>query len=342
MRASPYATVLADGRIRCEVCPHACALADGQRGACRVRRREGNAIRCDVYGCCSGLAVDPIEKKPLSHFLPGTDVLSFGTVGCNLRCRFCQNWQLSHFDELTGQSAEPQLIARRAREQGCSSVAFTYNDPVVFVEYAIDTAVACHEQGLATVAVSAGYIHRQARADLFAHIDAANIDLKAFDDAFYRSWCGARLEPVLDTLRYIAHETDTWLEVTTLLIPGLNDAPEQVRPLAQWMYNQLGGDVPWHLSAFHPAGEASDRARTPTAVVHRARAIAHEVGMRFVYTGNIADPAGMATSCPDCGRMLIERGWSGPPRNTLGADAGCPACGCTIPGIFRGHGNASL
>ena len=217
-----YWRLLDDGRIQCEVCPRLCKLNEGQRGLCFVRARHDNRIVLTTYGRSSGFCIDPIEKKPLNHFLPGTSVLSFGTAGCNLTCKFCQNWDISKaraFDRLQD-LASPEAIAEAAVASGCRSVAFTYNDPVIFLEYAADVAEACRERGVKTVAVSAGYICEEPRVEFFSKMDAANIDLKGFTDGFYRNLCSARLGPVLDTLEYLKHETEVWFEITTLLIPG--------------------------------------------------------------------------------------------------------------------------
>jgi pyruvate formate lyase activating enzyme len=338
-----YSRLLDDGRVRCEVCPRSCTLAAGERGGCRLRRREGDAIVCDTHGRGSGLAVDPIEKKPLYHVLPGTRILSFGTAGCNLACRFCQNWHLSHADgpQAADRPAAPAEIAAEAARRGCPAVAFTYNDPVVFLEYALDTAAACHARRIRTVAVTAGYVHGQARTDLFAAMDAANVDLKGFTERFYHRWCGGRLAPVLDTLRHIRHATTCFLEVTTLVIPGLNDGVDDLRALARWLVGEIGPDVPWHLSAFHPAGEVRDRPPTPPATLRRARDLALEAGLRFVYTGNIQDPAGGVTTCPGCDRTLIERDGFAVTRQEVTVAGTCPGCGIAIPGIWDAGGGVS-
>jgi pyruvate formate lyase activating enzyme len=282
--------------------------------------------------------VDPIEKKPLNHFLPGTAVLSFGTAGCNLSCRFCQNWDISKSREMDtlADEAPPEVIARAARRLGCASVAYTYNDPVIFMEYAIETAQACHEVGVRSVAVTAGYVCEQPRAEFFAHMDAANVDLKAFSDEFYRRQCSGRLEPVLETLRYLKRETEVWLEITTLLIPGENDSEAELARASQWILENLGPDVPWHFTAFHPAYRMQDRARTSFATVQSAREIARGHGLRYVYTGNVHDPPGQSTSCHRCGELLIGRdgyeisGWG------LSDTGHCAGCGARCSGVFEG------
>ncbi len=327
---------MADSRLRCDVCPHGCALREGQAGRCAVRRREGNRIVLAAYGRTSGFCVDPIEKKPLHHFLPGSSVLSFGTVGCNLSCRFCQNWDLSRSRDLgrLRERATPEQIAASARNLGCRSVAFTYNEPAIFLEYVSDVAEACHAEGLATVAVTAGYLEDAARRDFFAHLDAANVDLKAFSEDFYRRIAGGSLQPVLDTLRHLVHETDVWTEITTLLIPGLNDAEDEIRRLCAWIATELGPDVPLHLSAFHPAHRMLDRPPTPPATLRRAHALAREAGLRFVYTGNVRDPEGEATPCPGCGSTVIRRDGYRLLDWNLDAEGRCGWCGTLLPGRY--------
>jgi pyruvate formate lyase activating enzyme len=327
---------LDDGRVQCDVCPRACSLREGQRGFCFVRARVGDRIVLTSHGRSSGFAVDPVEKKPLHHFLPGSSLLSFGTAGCNLSCRFCQNWSISKArdDETLGESASPAEIAVAAERLGCAGVAFTYNDPVVFLEYALDAAEACHERGIKTVAVTNGYICPGPRAELYERIDAANIDLKALDDGFYRRYCGGRLEPMLETLEYVARATSVWLEVTNLLIPGLNDSEAGIEALSRWICERLGPEVPLHFSAFHPAFRLVDRPPTPAATLVRAREIALACGLRFVYTGNIRDPRTESTYCPGCGSLLIERRGYRIGGNELTAEGSCRFCGRHIPGVF--------
>ena len=251
--------------MQCDLCPRFCKLREGQRGLCFVRGCLDGEVVLTTYGRSSGFCVDPIEKKPLNHFFPGTPVLSFGTAGCNLACRFCQNWDISksrQFDTLADQAA-PETIARAARELGCRSVAFTYNDPVIFHEYAIDVAQACHELDIQTVAVTAGEVCAEPREEFYRHMDAANVDLKAFTESFYREICGSHLQPVLDTLVYLRDETDVWFEITTLLIPGENDSPEEIDAMSRWVASELGRDVPMHFTAFHPDWKMMDRPPTP-------------------------------------------------------------------------------
>jgi pyruvate formate lyase activating enzyme len=328
---------LDDGRVQCDVCPRACKLRDGQRGVCFVRAREGDGVVLTTYGRSSGFCVDPIEKKPLNHFLPGSAVFSFGTAGCNLACRFCQNWDISKSKEIDtlADEASPATIARTAAELGCKSVAFTYNDPTIFIEYANDVADACHDIGLAAVAVTAGYICPQPRADFFSHIDAANVDLKGFTEDFYRHTCGAELGAVLETLEYLS-ETDVWVELTTLLIPGLNDSDDELHSMTTWVVEHLGPDVPMHFTAFHPDYRMLDRPATPPATLTRAQHIARSNGVRYAYTGNVSDVDGGSTFCHQCGTRVIQRDWYELGEYRLDDSGHCHACGTTIPGVFDG------
>jgi len=331
---------LADGRLQCDLCPRDCRLHDGQRGACFVRINEGGEMRLTTWGRSSGFCIDPIEKKPLNHFFPGSSVLSFGTAGCNLACKFCQNWDISKSRDMDRlmDAATPAAIAEAALRYGARSVAYTYNDPVIFAEYALDTAAACRARGIANVAVTAGYIHADARREFFAQMDAANVDLKAFSDDFYFRQCGAHLQPVLDTLAWIHHESDCWLEITTLLIPGLNDSAAEIGQLADWIARELGADVPLHFTAFHPDWKLQDIAATPPATLSRARHIALERGLHHVYTGNVHDPDGGTTRCSGCGAALIVRDWYEIGRYAVTADGRCPDCGTALAGRFGAFG----
>ncbi len=328
---------LDDGRVQCDVCPRACRMHEGQQGLCFVRGVHGGELRLLSYGRSSGYCIDPIEKKPLNHFLPGTPVLSFGTAGCNLACKFCQNWDISKSREIDtlAASASPVKIAAAADELGCRSVAFTYNDPVVFMEYAIDTAQACRARGIATVAVTAGYMCDAPRREFYRHIDAANVDLKAFTDRFYHRITGSRLQPVLDTLVYLRHETDVWFELTTLLIPGENDSPAELDAMTQWVVRELGPDVPMHFTAFHPDWKMLDTPGTPPATLTRARDIARGNGVRHAYTGNVHDGAGGSTYCHGCGELLIGRDWYVLSEWNLDAAGRCRACGTACAGRFE-------
>ncbi|MHB8455532.1 MAG: AmmeMemoRadiSam system radical SAM enzyme [Acidiferrobacterales bacterium] len=328
---------LEDGRIQCDLCPRDCKLHEGQRGACFVRQRIGDEMILTTYGRSSGFCIDPIEKKPLNHFYPGSSVLSFGTAGCNLACKFCQNWDISKsrdFDRLADK-ASPEEIAIAAQQGGCKSVAFTYNDPVIFTEYAMAVADACHAHDIKTVAVTAGYMHPDPRRDLYARIDAANVDLKAFTDEFYFKLTGAHLQPVLDTLLYLRHETRVWLEITTLLIPGKNDSDEEIAALSKWVFDELGPEVPLHFSAFHPDYKMTDIAATPPRTLRRARDIALRAGMHYVYTGNIHDLTGGTTCCPGCHMPLIERDLYAISDYRLNFTGQCPACSTRIAGRFE-------
>ena len=325
-------------RDRCDLCPRDCRLHEGQRGLCFVRKREGDAMVLTTYGRSSGFCVDPIEKKPLNHFYPGSAVFSFGTAGCNLACKFCQNWDISKSREVDrlNDVATPSMIAEAAAITGCRSVAFTYNDPVIFLEYAIDTAIACHERGLRTVAVTAGYICEEPRAEFFRHMDAANVDLKGFTERFYRELCSGHLAPVLDTLVYIKHQTSCWLEITTLLIPGENDSDAELRALCAWIVEHLGPDVPLHFSAFHPDWKMLDKPPTPKATLTRARRIGLDAGLRYVYTGNVHDAEGDATCCHGCGAVVIGRDWYELTHWALTPDGRCQHCGTPCAGVFDG------
>ena len=330
---------LDDGRIQCDLCPRACKLREGQRGVCFVRARQDDQVVLTTWGRSSGFCVDPIEKKPLHHFHPGTAVLSFGTAGCNLACRFCQNWDISKSKQIDtlADEASPETIAEAAARLGCRSVAFTYNDPVIFLEYALDVAAACRERGIASVAVTAGYIRDEPRREFFAGLDAANVDLKSFSEEFYRHVAGGHLQPVLDTLEYLVHDTEVWTEITTLLVPGYNDADAEIGRLADWIVEHLGPDVPLHFSAFHPDFRMLDTPPTPPATLRRARERARRAGLRYVYVGNVSDPEGQATRCPTCDRPLIERdGYRLGAYHLVVEDgtARCDACGTTIPGRF--------
>ncbi|WP_025917935.1 AmmeMemoRadiSam system radical SAM enzyme [Herminiimonas sp. CN] len=331
-----YWHLLEDGRMQCDLCPRDCKLHEGQRGACFVRMRDGDRMLLTTYGRSSGFCIDPIEKKPLNHFYPGSSVLSFGTAGCNLACKFCQNWDISKsrdMDSLMDQ-ASPEAIAAAALQSDCRSVAFTYNDPVIFAEYAMDVADACHAHGIKTVAVTAGYMHDRARRDFYAKIDAANVDLKAFSDDFYAKITGAHLQPVLDTLRYLRHETDVWFEITTLLIPGKNDSDRELAAMSKWIRQELGTDVPLHFSAFHPDYRMADIPATPPATLVRARNIALQEGLRYVYTGNVHNQEGDTTFCPDCHAPLIVRDWYQIEQYRLTEDGRCPDCSATVAGHF--------
>jgi pyruvate formate lyase activating enzyme len=329
--------MLDDGRMQCDLCPRDCRLHEGQRGACFVRQRVANQMILTTYGRSSGFCVDPMEKKPLNHYYPGTSIFSFGTAGCNLHCRFCQNWDISKSREMDtlADSASPEEIAQTAVRLGCKAVAFTYNDPVIFAEYAMDIADACHEQAIKAVAVTAGYMYDQPRREFYAKMDAANVDLKGFTESFYRKLCSAELQPVLDTLVYLRHETDVWFEITTLLIPGKNDSNQEVEAECKWIAENLGTEVPLHFTAFHPDYKMMDVPPTPPATLTRAREIAIQQGLKFVYTGNVFDTEGGTTYCPSCEMPLIVRDWHRILEYRLTADGRCRSCLTAIPGRFE-------
>ncbi|HEY5291714.1 MAG TPA: AmmeMemoRadiSam system radical SAM enzyme, partial [Burkholderiales bacterium] len=329
--------MLDDGRMQCDLCPRDCRLHEGQRGLCFVRMRKGEQMLLTTYGRSSGFCVDPIEKKPLNQFYPGSSVLSFGTAGCNLACKFCQNWDISKSRDMDSlaDAASPEVIAQAAQRLGCKSVAFTYNDPVIFAEYAMDAADACHAVGVQTVAVTAGYMHDAPRREFYAKIDAANVDLKAFTDEFYVKLTGAHLAPVLDTLKYLKHETGVWLEITTLLIPGKNDSDAELEAMCAWIAQELGPDVPVHFSAFHPDWKMTDIPPTPAATLKRARRIALRHGLHYVYTGNVHDTEGDTTYCPHCGKAVIVRDWYQLLDYRVSADGHCAECGGAVAGRFQ-------
>jgi pyruvate formate lyase activating enzyme len=328
--------LLDDGRMQCDLCPRDCRLHEGQRGACFVRMREGNRMVLTTYGRSSGFCIDPVEKKPLNQFYPGSSILSFGTAGCNLACKFCQNWDISKSRDMDrlADEATPAAIAEAAVAGDCRSVAFTYNDPVIFAEYAMDIADACHERDVRTVAVTAGYMHDAPRREFYEKMDAANVDLKAFTDEFYFKLCGARLNPVLDTLAYLRHETNVWLEITTLLIPGRNDSSNEIEAECRWIMKELGPDVPLHFTAFHPDYKMPDVPATPAATLRRARDIALAEGLHYVYTGNVHDAEGGTTHCPGCKAPLIVRDWYRIDSHRITPDGRCPDCGGTIAGRY--------
>ncbi len=325
-----------DGRVRCLLCPRDCHLNEGQRGFCFVRQNLGGEMILTTYGRSSGFCIDPVEKKPLNHFLPGTSILSFGTAGCNLGCKFCQNWDISksrEFDRLND-SATPKQIAEAAKRLDCRSVAFTYNDPVIFAEYAMDIADECRKLGIHPVAKTAGYITDAARPEFYKHMDAANVDLKAFTERFYKNVTLGALKPVLDTLHFIKTHTKVWLEITNLLIPGENDLDKELHEMTKWIFENLGADVPLHFTAFHPDFRMMDTPSTPAATLRRAREIAFSAGLHFIYVGNVHDQDGSSTYCPSCKKVIIERDWY-----ELGEyhikNGCCAFCSTAIPGFFE-------
>jgi len=336
-----YWHVLEDGRVQCDVCPRACKLRNGQRGLCFVRACEDDKIVSTTYGRSSGYCIDPVEKKPLNHFLPGTPVLSFGTAGCNLACKFCQNWDISKSRELDTlmDQATPEKIAQVAKQLNCNSVAFTYNDPVVFMEYAIDVAKACRAVGVKAIAVTAGYVCPEPRTEFYQYMDAANVDLKGFTEDFYYKITGSHLADVLDTLKYLKHETKVWLEITTLLIPGENDNPAEIDAMSKWIMANLGPDVPLHFTAFHPDWKMMDKLPTPPATLTMAREIAMRNGLNYVYTGNVHDSVGGSTYCTNCKLCVVKRDWYNILAYNLTNDGKCKNCQTQCHGVFEGeHG----
>ncbi len=339
MKTALYWEGAEDGAVVCGLCPHRCRILDGGRGRCHGRVNRGGVLMAETWGAPVAMCVDPIEKKPLNHFLPGTEILSLGTLGCNLSCRFCQNWELSHpggAREERGETVTPEEVARAAKARGIPSVAATYNEPIVWAEYAMDIAEACHAEGIRMVAVTAGYIAPEPRKEFFGKMDGANVDLKSFREDFYRELCWARLGPVLETLEYIRRETDCWLEVTTLLIPGENDSEEEIDKLTGWVAEHLGEDTPLHFSAFHPDGEMRGTGATPVGTLRRARERARENGLRHVYLGNVrGEEEGTATICPDCGARLIEREGFRSVRTGMDAEGRCRTCGKVCAGVWK-------
>lgn len=324
------------GKIHCDICPRACVLKEGDRGFCFIRQNIDGQMYLTSYGRSTGFCIDPVEKKPLNHFLPGTSILSFGTAGCNLGCRFCQNWDISKSREIESLSerAYPEDIARAADRLNCRSVAFTYNDPVIWLEYAMDTARACRQIGVKTVAVTAGYITPEARPEFYSCMDAANVDLKAFTEKFYKQLTLAALEPVLDTLKWLKHESDVWFEITNLIIPEENDSSEELKAMCDWIVTNLGEEVPVHFTAFHPDFKLMHRPSTPPSTLIRAREIAINAGIKYAYTGNVNDVERQSTYCPNCSILLIERDWFQLGKYNI-KNGCCNKCGTKINGVFE-------
>jgi len=324
------------GKNLCTLCPRYCTIGEGQPGFCFIRQNHGGVLYSLGYGKPSGFGIDPIEKKPLNHFYPGTQILSFGTAGCNLGCRFCQNWSISKakIDDVNALTASPEDVVKLAKKYRLPSIAYTYNDPTIFGEYVIDISKLAREEGIFSVMVTAGYIDKEARKDVYKYIDAANVDIKGFTERFYRKLTFSHLDNVLDTLIWLKNETGIWFEITTLLIPGENDSPEEIKSECEWILKNLGDSVPLHFTAFHPDFKMKDKEKTPPATLIRARNIALEEGIKFCYTGNVYNREGQTTYCPECKTKLIERDWHSVDRNVLKGD-NCPICGTKIPGHFR-------
>jgi pyruvate formate lyase activating enzyme len=323
-----------DGRILCTLCPRYCRMGEGQAGFCYIRKNVGGKLYSLGYGTSTGFAIDPVEKKPLNHFLPGSEILSFGTAGCNLGCRFCQNWSISKakLDEAQSAKVTPEEVVRLAKRNRVPSIAFTYNDPVIWGEFVIDISRVARQEGIKSVMVTAGYITPEARPEVYRYIDAANVDLKAFSERFYHKVTFSHLDPVLDTLKWLKHETDIWFEITNLMIPGENDDPEETRQLCHWVVENLGDSVPLHFTAFHPDFKMTDKPRTPASTLKRARGIALAAGIKYCYVGNVLDDEGQTTYCPSCKKVLIRRSWHDIGEYNLHGEC-CP-CGTRIAGVF--------
>lgn len=323
------------GKILCTLCPRYCHIGEGQAGFCYIRQNIDGKLYSLGYGSSTGFAIDPIEKKPLNHFYPGTAILSFGTAGCNLGCKFCQNWNISkaRLDQTNSRRITPEYIVNLAIENNCPSIAFTYNDPTIWAEFAIDISKLGRERGIKSVMVTAGYITSEAREEVYRYIDAANVDLKAFTERFYHKITLGHLNPVLDTLKWLKHETEVWIELTNLLIPGENDSDEETRQMCCWILENLGEEVPLHFTAFHPDFKMVNKSRTPSSTLEDARRIALEEGLKYVYLGNIHNREGQSTICPSCGKTLIRRDWHSVITNQI-KDGRCSQCGSKISGLF--------
>lgn len=331
-----YQNSLHNDKVQCTICPRNCILGEGQRGFCFVRKNINGEVTLTAYGYNTGIAVDPIEKKPLYHFYPGSKALSFGTTGCNLSCAFCQNWQSSRskVEPTLLNKTSPEQIAELALEYNCKSVAFTYNEPTIFFEYAIDTAKECRKRGINTIAVTAGYINPEPRKEFYKYMDAANVDLKSFNPNFYKKYCLVELEPILDTIKYINHETDCWLELTTLLIEGENDSPEEITKECNWIKENIGVGVPLHFSAFHPSYKFMDRKPTGVGTLLKAHEIATKIGLKYVYTGNIIETTTSSTYCHNCKRNIIKRSGNCVEEYNLDECGKCIYCGTQCSGVF--------
>lgn len=325
----------ANNKILCTLCPRYCTIGEGQPGFCYIRQNIDGILYSKGYGRPTGFAIDPIEKKPLSHFYPGSKILSFGTAGCNLGCKFCQNWSISKakIDELNSLNVTPEEVIKIAKQYKIPSIAFTYNDPVIFGEYVIDISKLARAEGIKTVMVTAGYIDKKARPEVFEYIDAANVDLKAFTETFYHKITFSHLNEVLETLVWLKNETNIWFEITTLLIPDENDTDEEINNLSNWIVNNLGVDIPLHFSAFHPDFKMMDKKETPKKTLIKAREIAIKNGIKYCYTGNIFNKEGQSTYCPKCNYLLIERNWHEVINNKI-INGNCYNCGEKIAGVF--------
>lgn len=325
-----------NGKLLCTLCPRYCTIGVGQKGFCFIRENIDGKLYSVGYGRPTGFAVDPIEKKPLNHFYPGSDVLSFGTAGCNLGCKFCQNWTTSKakIDDIHSTESSPEEVVRLAKHYNTKSIAYTYNDPTIFGEYVIDISKLAREEGIKSVMVTAGYIDKEACKDVYKYIDAANVDLKAFSETFYHKLTFSHLSDVLDTLVWLKNETEVWIEITTLVIPGENDSPEELKQLSNWIVKNLGDEVPLHFSAFHPSFKMLNPPRTPTSTLVMARNIAIQEGVKYCYLGNVHHKDGDTTFCPNCNEKLISRDWFSVHSNKIIHDK-CFKCGTKIAGYFK-------
>jgi pyruvate formate lyase activating enzyme len=327
---------LKNGKVRCDLCSHRCVIDDGKRGRCNVRENRAGTLFTRVYGRLVAQHVDPIEKKPMFHLFPGSLSFSVATVGCNFKCQFCQNADIAQLPSdragmIMGDPSTPESVVRAAKRENCASIAYTYTEPTVYFEFALDTAKIAHEQGLKNIFVTNGYMTREALEMVGPYLDGANVDLKAFTDRFYRETCGATIEPVKETLRRMKGR-GVFVEVTTLLIPGLNDDPGELKQLAEFLAQDLGTDTPWHISRFHPTYRLTDRPPTPAKTLLTAREIGLKAGLRYVYTGNVPGEEGEHTYCYGCGERLIER-WGFYVKGNRIVDGRCPGCGSRIDGI---------
>ncbi|MBF0360169.1 MAG: AmmeMemoRadiSam system radical SAM enzyme [Oligoflexia bacterium] len=328
--------------VVCKLCPRECEIREGGHGVCFVRGVIGGELRSFAYGVSSGMCIDPIEKKPLYHFYPGSGVLSIGTIGCNLLCKFCQNWSISRSKDLSMMSAKATAadVVAVAENYGLKSIAYTYNEPTVFIEYAKDIAEVARASGIHSVAVTAGFINAKPREDFFKLMDAANVDLKGFNSDFYSKVIGAKLESVLDTLKYIREETNVWLEITNLLIPGVNDRESDIHAMCEWIVSNLGEHIPLHFSAFHPDWHMDDVPATPLKLLLRAKEIALLKGLRYVYLGNVRCKNNSTTICHQCSEVLIEREgyvvdkkfWK--IKENVEGKSVCAKCGEVVAGFF--------
>jgi len=324
------------GKILCTLCPRFCKIGEGQPGFCYIRQNIDGKLYSIGYGRPTGFGIDPIEKKPLNHFLPGSSILSFGTAGCNLGCKFCQNWSMSKakLDDSNSLDVSPEGVVELAKSYGTPSIAFTYNDPTIFGEYVIDISKIAREEGIRSVMVTAGYIDKEARKEVYKYIDAANVDLKGFTERFYHKLTFSHLDDVLDTLIWLKNETEVWFEITTLLIPDENDSSEEIRKECDWILKNLGDKVPLHFTAFHPDFKMMDKEKTPEKTLTTARKIAIDMGIKYCYVGNVHNKEGQTTYCPNCNEKLITRDWHSVISNKL-VNGCCKSCGKTIEGVFN-------